>query len=69
MFILRLEPPMPVMTPKGNGYAIIFRDMGIEFDDYWTVVLDSGEVWTFRNSQIRFGENWTLGRKKPTFPE
>lgn len=65
--MLRLDPPLPLMTPKGSGMAILVRDYGIDHDDLWTVIIDAtGEVWTFRNSQVRGVENATLGRPRQT---
>lgn len=63
MFILRLEPPIPLMTPRGDGMAIIFRDMGIECHDLWTVIQSDGGIWTWENPQVRAQSNVTLGRK------
>lgn len=65
MFILRLEPPVELDTPKGRGLAIIFRDYGHDTQDQWTVVLDNGQVWTFLNAEVRATPNVTWGRKKP----
>jgi hypothetical protein len=50
------------MTPKGPGEAIIFRDPGPDHDDLWTVLLRNGEVWTFKNKEVRGVENVTEGR-------
>lgn len=60
--IIRLDPPIPVSTPRGDGLAIFLRDYGIEHDDYWTVVLSNGEFWTFNNREIRADKNYTIGR-------
>jgi hypothetical protein len=61
--IVRLDPPIPLVTPRGRGLAHFLRDYGIEHDDYWTVVLDeTGEWWTFSNREVRAQENITAGR-------
>ncbi len=61
--IVQLNPPIPVLTPKGSGVAHILIDYGAEFNLMWTVFLDdSGECWTFDNGQIRACKNVTLGR-------
>ena len=53
------------MTPKGAALAIIFRDYGIDYDDLWTCIVNAtGEIWTFKNSEVRGVENLTLGRPK-----
>lgn len=60
--MLQLDPPIPVKTPKGNGYAQILIDYGPDYDLMWVVFQDSGECWTWRNSDIRGVNNITLGR-------
>jgi hypothetical protein len=62
--ILQLDPPLPMITPKGSGLAHILIDYGPEFDLHWTVFLVSnGECWTFANRDIRAEKNITLGRR------
>lgn len=64
MFILRLEPPIEMDTPKGRGLAVLFRDYGHDTDDQWTIVLnETREFWTFRNPQVRAVSNLTWGRE------
>lgn len=69
--IHQLDPPLPVLTPKGSGLAHILIDYGPEFDLLWTVFLDdNGECWTFGNRDVRAAKNITLGRlseSPPTF--
>ncbi len=61
--LLQLDPPLPLETPKGPGFAHVLVDYGPEHDLYWTVFLDaSGECWTFSNREIRAQRNITLGR-------
>ena len=61
--ILQLSPCIPVITPKGNGYAHFVTDYGQEHNLMWTVFIDStGECWTFNNSEIRIQKNITMGR-------
>lgn len=61
--ILQLNPPVPMDTPKGPGYAFLHTDYGIEYDDVWTVGLnESGEIWKFKNSEVRLQKNITFGR-------
>ena len=60
----QLNPPIPVTTPKGDGYAHFLIDYSAEYDLNWVVFLnDSGECWTFNNRAIRAQKNITLGRK------
>jgi hypothetical protein len=61
--ILQLDPPLPLDTPKGKGLAHLVIDYGVESDLCWTVFIDStGEVWTFRNQEVRAQKNITFGR-------
>ncbi len=61
--ITQLNPPLPLITPKGSGLAHFVVDYGMETHLYWTVFLDaSGECWTFSNPEIRMTCNPTLGR-------
>lgn len=67
--MLQLNPPLPMNTPKGEGYAHVLIDYGPESDLYWTVFITAtGEVWTFPNSEVRASKNVTLGRVSPTLP-
>jgi len=61
--MLQLNPPLPLLTPKGEGFAHILIDYGPELDLYWTVFITAtGEVWTFANREVRASKNITLGR-------
>ena len=61
--MLQLNPPLPMLTPKGEGLAHVLIDYGPESDLYWTVFITAtGEVWTFSNRDVRASKNITLGR-------
>lgn len=60
--MIQLNPPIPVFTPKGDGYAHVLIDYGPEYNLMWVVFQDSGECWTWQNSEIRAQKNITLGR-------
>ncbi len=63
--MLQLNPPLPLDTPKGKGYAHFLIDYSQEHDLLWVVFIDAtGECWTFNNSQIRLQLNFTMGRTK-----
>lgn len=65
--MIQLNPPLPMSTPKGEGFAHFLLDYGPESDLYWTVfITDSGEIWTFANKLVRASKNITLGRSNPT---
>lgn len=59
---LQLDPVIWLETPKGVGYAVLMTDYGIDHDRLWTVVIrETGEIWDFRNPDVRAIENITLG--------
>lgn len=61
--MLQLNPPLPMLTPKGEGFAQFLIDYGPESDLYWTVFITAtGEIWTFSNHDVRASKNITLGR-------
>lgn len=65
MTMLQLEPPVPVITPRGKAMAHVLIDPGIEHDLQWVCFLDAtGECWTVRNPDIRAQENLTMGRSE-----
>lgn len=62
--ILQLNPPLPVVCPKGKAVAHFLIDSGSESDLLWVCFLDvSGECWTYNNKMIRAQRNMTLGRE------
>lgn len=61
--ILQLNPPIPVITPKGKGFAHLVIDYGPEYDILWTVFLENSECWTYNNKDIRAQENFTYKRE------
>jgi hypothetical protein len=61
--VIQLNPQIPVVTPKGNGWAFFLIDRSQEHDLEWVVFLDSGGYcWTFNNSDIRIQKNLTYKR-------
>ncbi len=61
--ILQLNPPIPLVTPKGDAMAHLVIDYGMEFDLLWVCFQKgTGECWTWRNSQVKQGDNVTFGR-------
>jgi hypothetical protein len=62
--ITRIEPSIPVTTPKGKAMAIAWLDYGMEHDLMWVCFQDdTGECWTWENADIRARINITIGRK------
>lgn len=61
--MLQLNPPIPVVTPKGKALAIAWIDYGIEHDLMWVCLNDSnGECWTWKTPEIRAQINITQQR-------
>lgn len=61
MSALEFRNPIPVITPKGNGYAIYVTNGGTFENDIWAVALEEGgHVLHFRSDQIRLYKNATF---------
>jgi hypothetical protein len=64
--ITQLNPPLPMVTPKGEGWAHFVIDYGPEAALMWVVFMDEdGACWTVPNPEVRMYQNWTLGRRRP----
>ena len=64
--LTQLNPPLPLETSKGSGWAHFVIDYGPEYALLWVVFMDAdGACWTVPNPEVRMAENWTLGRRKP----
>lgn len=65
--LTQLATPIPLKTPKGKAWAVAIIDYGPQWDLQWvTFVHDTGECWTFRNSEIRQERNYTFGLPSPS---
>jgi hypothetical protein len=63
MTITRIDPPLPLLTPKGKALAHFLIDYGYEHDLYWVCFQnETGECWTWNNKDIRAQDNITAGR-------
>lgn len=60
MSVIQLNELIPMDTPLGRGYAIIFETG--EHDNYWTIALENGAIVTFRQEEIRISRSYTHGR-------
>jgi len=62
--MLRLDPPVPMKSPKGECKAFIYIDRGREeFGEWVCYQMETGEVWTWLDPQVRVWECLTDGRK------
>lgn len=63
--ILRIDPPLPLDTPKGFGWAHFLIDYGQEHHLQWIVFIEkTRECWTVQNPEIKIASNWTMGRRE-----
>jgi hypothetical protein len=63
--IIQINPPLPVTTVKGRGFAHFLIDYSQEHDLIWVVFMkESGECWSLSNKDIRMDANFTLGTGK-----
>lgn len=61
--ITQLNPPIPLITPKGKAWAHLVIDYSQEHDLCWICFQDdTGECWTWSNRDVRMQPNMTLGR-------
>ena len=61
--VTQLNPPIPLMTPKGRAVAHFIIDYGIENELMWVCFQDeTSECWTWENAYIRARVNTTIGR-------
>lgn len=64
--LVQLNPPLPLETSKGAGWAHFVIDYGPESALLWVVFMDAdGACWTVPNPEVRMSHNWTMGRRKP----
>jgi hypothetical protein len=62
--LTQLDPPLPLETSKGPGWAHFVIDYGPEAALLWVVFMDAdGACWTVPNPEVRMTANWTMGRR------
>ena len=67
--IIQLDPPIWLYTPRGPGLAFFLIRESIDHDLEWVCAQQgTSQCWTWSNQDIRFQENFTLGRDKPELP-
>jgi hypothetical protein len=66
--MIRIDPPLPLDTPKGKAMAHFLIDYGVEHHLCWVCFQnETGECWTWSNKDIRLEANPTMGRLKNNF--
>jgi hypothetical protein len=62
--LTQLNPPLPLETSKGPGWAHFVIDYGPEAALLWVVFMDAdGACWTVPNFEVRMSFNWTGAAK------
>lgn len=62
MNITEVEQQIEVETPRGRGRIWLVTEYGSEIEKVFTVLLHNGEIWEYRNNDIRLTSNITMGR-------
>ncbi len=62
MNIIEVEQQIEVETPRGRGRIWLVTEYGSEIEKVFTVLLHNGEIWEYRNNDIRLTSNITMGR-------
>tara|TARA_Y100001938_G_scaffold29079_1_gene39261 strand:- start:6563 stop:6793 length:231 start_codon:yes stop_codon:yes gene_type:complete len=66
----RIQPPIHVKTPLGEGWAIFLIDYGHDWNTCWVVNLfETGQVKHFDANDIRITGNPTWNVPEPTTPK
>jgi hypothetical protein len=64
----QLNPSLPVVTPKGKGWAFAVIDRSQEHQIEFVVAQDEGgEVWVWTQTDIRMSANKTFHRTPDPF--
>lgn len=62
--IHELQQHLWLDTPRGQALAKFLVDHGIDGDNEWICILnETGEIWSFDNSDVRAAKNITIGRR------
>ena len=70
MMMIQMNPPLPLLTPKGPALAHFLIDCGVEHHLMWVCFQNNtGECWTWPNNKIRMEANVTMGRPSVGPPE
>jgi hypothetical protein len=69
MQILQLNPPIYVLTPKGDALARLVIDYSPDINTIWVVdLINTRECIHVDSSEIRFSENLMWNLKRPEMP-
>lgn len=62
--MIQLNPMLPIVRVSDSmkGYAFLVIDYSQEHNLMFTCIMNNGEIWTLKNSEIKGEQNITLGR-------
>ena len=62
--IQQLDPPIPVDTPLGSGFALVLIDYGMNLNTCWIVALRHSRIIKhFTSEQLKLSANYTYDVK------
>lgn len=64
MNIIEVQQQIEVETPRGRGRIWLVTEYGSEIEKLFTILLHNGEIWEYKNNDIRLTSNTTMGRSK-----
>lgn len=63
MIIYETRQQVEVDTAQGRGRIWLVTEYGSEIEKIFTVILNDGRFWEFRNSELKATSNITMGRQ------
>lgn len=68
--IHRIQPPISVRTPLGDGWALFMIDYGPDWNTCWIVqIYETGQIKHFDSNDIRIAANPTYGTEEQEIPK
>ena len=64
MNIIEVQQQIEVETPRGKGRIWLVTEYGSEIEKLFTILFHNGEIWEYKNNDIRLTSNITMGRSK-----
>lgn len=64
MNVIEVQQQIEVETPRGRGRIWLVTEYGSEIEKVFTILLHNGEIWEYKNNDIRLTSNTTMGRSK-----
>lgn len=64
MNVIEVQQQIEVETPRGRGRIWLVTEYGSEIEKLFTILLHNGEIWEYKNNDIRLTSNITMGRSK-----